>query len=360
MRIRSVQTPLAAVLLMLLAQTTHGQAARERETVRFTLYKWQVKKGHESYVIEHRGETTIVRSAMGFTDRDRTVPLSVVLTLGRDGAPLDFRAWGSTSRWTEVDIDVHREGGQLAIDVGGNKTTTATPPTFFVGAGYAPVAMTDQLFRYWTAHGRPTTLPVVPVGDVEIIHRGQDEVKDDDGRPVTLERYQVRGLEWGRETVWLDAAGHVAALKCVDAEFDHFEAVRNFTEALGALVASAASDGMAALEEASRPYRVAANEGTLALVGGTVVDATGSAPLHDAVVLVKGNRIMAVGARSAVVIPQDARLTSMCRRRDAIAAGPLGHARALRAGRVGADLPRGRCDVRSRLRQRDGLHRPGA
>ena len=45
----------------------------------------------------------------------------------------------------------------------------------------------------------------------------------------------------------------------------------------------------------------------MAIVGGTVVDGNGGAPIADAVVLIDGARITAVGARSAVPIPADAR-----------------------------------------------------
>ncbi len=44
-----------------------------------------------------------------------------------------------------------------------------------------------------------------------------------------------------------------------------------------------------------------------AIVGGTVIDGNGGAPIADAVVLMDGARITAVGLRSAVPIPPDAR-----------------------------------------------------
>ena len=44
-----------------------------------------------------------------------------------------------------------------------------------------------------------------------------------------------------------------------------------------------------------------------AIVGGTLVDGNGGAPVADAVVLIEGSRITAVGPRSAVTIPADAR-----------------------------------------------------
>jgi imidazolonepropionase-like amidohydrolase len=45
---------------------------------------------------------------------------------------------------------------------------------------------------------------------------------------------------------------------------------------------------------------------TTALVGGTVIDGNGGSPIADAVVVVTGSRIIAVGPRSSVRIPADA------------------------------------------------------
>lgn len=43
-----------------------------------------------------------------------------------------------------------------------------------------------------------------------------------------------------------------------------------------------------------------------AIVGGTVIDGNGGAPLRDAVVIIEGNRIKSVGARSSSKVPTDA------------------------------------------------------
>ena len=53
--------------------------------------------------------------------------------------------------------------------------------------------------------------------------------------------------------------------------------------------------------------RSPAPDATTAIVGGTVLDGNGGAPLADAVVLIAGSRITAVGPRSAVPIPAGAR-----------------------------------------------------
>lgn len=302
------QVLLMVAVLAILAATVHADATPARETRKFTLYKWQVKKGDERITIETNNGVTTVTSAFGFTDRNRTVPFSAILTLDNTGSPTHFRAWGMTSRGTETDATVTRQGADLLINVDGKTSTVKAPTVFFVGAGYAPAAMTEQLLRYWRTHGEPALLPVFPVGDVAIIRRGQDSVNDDDGHPVKLDRYQVKGLEWGRETVWLDPEGKLAAIKCVDAEFDHFEATAKFTEGLGKLVASAGADGMVSLADSSRAFAsLVDKDAAMALVGGTVIDATGAAPISDAVVIVKGDRIVDVGPRERVKIPDGVR-----------------------------------------------------
>jgi imidazolonepropionase-like amidohydrolase len=47
---------------------------------------------------------------------------------------------------------------------------------------------------------------------------------------------------------------------------------------------------------------------TLALVGGTVYASPTTAPLKDAVLVVSGGTIAAVGSRGDVQVPQDARI----------------------------------------------------
>src|SRR5262249_52796429 len=144
----------------------------------------------------------------------------------------------------------------ITITQHGATRMVSAPARFFVASAYAPVAVTQELLRYWLDHRRPEPLAVFPVGEVTIERRGEDVVNDDDGKPRTLQRYSISGLQWGRESVWLDEKGEIAAQKGVDAEFDHFEATgHGFSEALSKLVARSAADGMASLAEASARVR---------------------------------------------------------------------------------------------------------
>lgn len=280
------------------------------ETETFRLYKFQQPIGFERSVRERRADgSTEIRTSFAFTDRWTTVPLSSILRLGKDGSPLLFQLWGSTSRSTSADDRVSIEAGSVTVVRDGAVTTSPAPGVFFTASGYAPVAVTEELWRYWQAHGKPAGMPLFPAGRAAIERRGVDDVTDDGGKPVRLERFTVAGLEWGRETLWVDAHGNLAALKSVDAEFDHFEAVRDgYAEALPRLIASAAADGMAALKELSAPLLSVPEDGKpVAYVGATLIDGRGGPPVQDAAVVVSGGKIAAAGPRRDVRIPSGAR-----------------------------------------------------
>jgi hypothetical protein len=296
------------LLALVLRLLVPASAAREMEE--FRLYKFQQPIGIERDIRATRADgSSEIRSNFSFTDRTTTVPLAATLVLGRDGSVLRYEAWGSTSRFSRIDDRISVEGGTVTIEREGKATKTQAPKIFFAADGYAPVVVTEQLWRYWNARGRPAELPLVPSGSVSFQSRGPEEITNDEGQTVRLERFALTGLEWGRETVWFDSAGRLAAVKAVDAEFDHFEATRSgYSEALPALVRSAAADGMAELRELSRPMLAVPDEpGPVAFIGGTLIDATGAPPVRDAVVVVDKGRIVEAGPRSSAKIPAGSR-----------------------------------------------------
>src|SRR5438128_1916967 len=137
-------------------------------------------------------------------------------------------------------------------------------------------------------HGRPASIPLLPSGSAHIEPRGRDTISIG-GRMWTLARYSVSGVLWGRETLWTDDSGKLDALVSVDAEFDHFEAVRpELEDAVPQLVARAASDGMAAMAETAAAVLPQPSP-SIAITGGTVIDVEGKRrPLANATVIVTG------------------------------------------------------------------------
>ena len=142
------------------------------------------------------------------------------------------------------------------------------------------------MVRYWATHGSPAELTTLPSGMVRIKPREDDNIIVG-GKAQKLTRYTVEGLIWGRETLWFDAGRTLVAEISTDAEFDHFEAIRDgYESALGDFVARAGADNMAALADISKGISGSRAE-TLALVGETLIDGTGAAEVPDAAVVIK-------------------------------------------------------------------------
>ena len=93
------------------------------------------------------------------------------------------------------------------------------------------------MVRYWAAHGSPAQLATLPGGPVKVEPRGQDTIHVG-GKDEKLDRYTVEGLIWGRETLWFDSESQSRCRQSrTDAEFDHFEAIRDgYESALGDFV----------------------------------------------------------------------------------------------------------------------------
>jgi imidazolonepropionase-like amidohydrolase len=316
---RTTASRLPLLLLVLLAATTSiraQQATPERkqtpagnvvESGQFRLHKFEKPIGVESYTVERDGDSLVVRSNFEFTDRGTRVPLAATLRARQDLTPVSFEIKGSVSRFSKIDTSVEVEGASAAVRQGRETRRVEVPARFFTVSGYAPVALQMMLVRYMLSHRVAGALPVLPGGEVTLERRGRDEVTVG-GKSVALERYSLGGLIWGRESLWFDAEQNLVAAVTVDAEFDHFEALRtDYESALPVFVSRAAADGMAALAQTASRLSPA-RKGALAITGATLIDGTGRAPVADAVVVVEGERITAAGPRALVKIPKGAQV----------------------------------------------------
>lgn len=309
--IRTKAATLLSLCFLLCGLSLAGSENPEKTI--FNLYKWQQPVGIEISTTEKKEDATEIHTVFSFTDRGTTVPLASRLTLDRNGVPMQFTIWGKTSRPTEINASVVISGKRIEIKNTRGTRTVETPAHFFTVGGYAPAILTEQLFRYWNTHERPDRVQIFPDGTyVSFERRGQDEVTNDEGKQVTLQRWAVKGLGWGRETIWLDETGTMVALKSVDAEFDHFEAVRRgYSEALSKLVSSSAADGMENLREVSDSLLKMKGDSLVVFTGATLIDGTGSDPVANSAVVVENGRITAAGPRASISIPAKAKVIDL-------------------------------------------------
>jgi Amidohydrolase family len=281
------------------------QTAAPIEQGKFTLHKFEQPIGEETYRVTADGDALAVKVDFKFTDRGSAVPLTAAFRSSKDWTPLAFEINGKNSRLSSIDEAVEVGASGVRLRDRDKWTDGAKPQQFFTIAGYAPATMQMLMVRYWAGHGSPAQLATLPSGTVKIEPRGQDTIQID-GKDQTLDRYTVEGLIWGRESLWFDANRNLVAEVSVDAEFDHFEAIRDgYESALGQFVGRAGADGMAALAELSKGISGSRAE-LIAIVGGTLIDGTGAAPVPDAVVVIEKGRIVGAGPKSSVKIPHGA------------------------------------------------------
>ncbi len=286
-----------------LSHSADSNASAAVEQGKFILHKFEQPIGEETYEIKHDGESIAAKVDFKFTDRSEAVPLSTTFRGAPDLTPQNFEIKGKTARNVEIDEAVNIVDGKVHFRTRDKQSELASPASpFFTIAGYAPATMQMLMVRYWASHGKPAELATLPSGNVKIESRGHDSIRVG-GKDEKLDRYTIEGLIWGRETLWFDANRNLIAEVSTDAEFDHFEAIRDgYESALGDFVGRAGADGMKALAVISNKIS-GIPASTLAIVGGTLIDGTGAAPIADATVVIDKGRIIAAGPRDRVEIP---------------------------------------------------------
>src|SRR5271154_2331021 len=285
-----------------LPPTVFAQSAAPVEQGKFILHKFEQPIGEETYQITRDGDALNAKIDFKFTDRSSPVPLTATFSSANDWTPRSFEIKGKNSRQTDIDEAVEVQSEKIRLRDRDKWTEAARPPQFFTIAGYAPTTMQMLLVRYWATHGSPAQLATLPRGRVKIEPRGSDTVSID-GKDQKFDRFTIEGLIWGRETLWFDASRNLVAAVTTDAEFDHFEAIREgYESGLGTFVGLAGSDGMADLADISKGISGSRAE-KIALVGGTLIDGTGRDPVPDSIVLIEKGRIVYAGPKSRVKLP---------------------------------------------------------
>lgn len=286
------------------------RAATVVDSATVVVYYIERPVGRETYLLESNGGDLVFHADFRYVDRGTPIALSATLRLDSDFAPKSFRAEGRTYRFVNVNIDVVVDGSTLRVREDGAESSFDVPANFFPTRGNAPVSARALLVRYWERQGRPDLLSAIPGrsnSDVHVEFRGVDTVRVGD-RNVLLRRYAVDGVVWGRESVWLDADERFAAIVS-RMHLLPLEGVRqDLAAALPQLQAAAVRDRMVDLAQLATDVRpvfqgAGAGAGAFALVGGRLIDGTGSPALEDATVVVRDGRIIAVGPLVNTQVP---------------------------------------------------------
>ncbi len=270
-----------------------------QETGSFTIHMMLHAIGEEHYEISQPREWVVIHSSLTYEDRGNKRTVSADLAMKADLTPLRFLVVGRPNGETTID------GDQAKVREGEITRAMEAPPAFFVGLGHMPFSVQMMMMRYWLAHGKPARLPILranpAVEDALIEPAGRDSITVD-GKPIELTRYTVANIVWGREVLWMNPEGQLAAAMTFAAGLP-LEAVRaEYEPAFDELFRAGVAQEMRTRESMERQVPPE-HSGSFAIVGATLVDATEKAPVPDSVVIVRDGRIAAAGSRSQVPIP---------------------------------------------------------
>ncbi|MES2390208.1 MAG: amidohydrolase family protein [Acidobacteriota bacterium] len=290
-------------IVLLLAATLSAAAQQPETSGTFVLHKFARAIGKETYSIKTTGDAYTLTSDFLFTDRSSRVPLKTTFTATTANMqPLSYNAKGQASRQSEMDDTLTLKGNDLSITRTGKSTTEHPTGPWFITDGYSPVAMQEQMMRWWLSHNKPAAFTVYPANAT--VHITPAETLSINNHPA--HGYTVSGLIWGQEALWLDDATNLVALVSTDAEFDHFEAIREpYAADLGTFIAAAVKANLQELARLSATARMPAAK-HLAIVGATLEDSTDAPAIPDSVILIDDGIITAAGPRSKVKIPKHA------------------------------------------------------
>ena len=263
--------------------------------------------GRETYSIRQEGDGFAFTGDLDLTERGGRLQISSSLRMGADLTPTEFSVKGKSYRFVNVDAAVKVAGGMATVTNLGETKTFEAPRRFFTAQSYAPLSARGLLIRYWERNGRPETLAVLPgPRDVRITLRGTDPIVIA-GSPRTLRRFDIDGIVWGRETVWLDDEDRLAAIVS-RIHILPIEAVReDLQAAIPVLQSWSNTDRVHDLAQFLNDVPPIADR-AFALAGARLIDGTGRAPIDDSIVAVRNGRVIAAGPRASTPIPSDLRV----------------------------------------------------
>ncbi len=308
---RIVRIIVVAVIASAMWACGGGIESREvNEEGTILLYFLQRPVGEETYALRSTENGDLDFSAKFlYTERTSTVALDATLRMAADYTPKRFSIKGKSYRWSSVDAQVEVAGTTAQVTDRGQRSSVTVPQKFFTISGYSPLSAQAMLIRYWKEHGEPPRISTLPAGAdntneaVEISYAGRDRLRIDN-QDVSLDRYTVNNVVWGRESVWLDTDGRFAAATTLTGGLPLDAVRKEYASALPQFISLAVADRVSDLQTLSRSIPPV-QSGSFAIVGATIITGTSAAPIQNAVAVVRDGRIVAVGNQGQVEVPAD-------------------------------------------------------
>lgn len=266
--------------------------------------------GAETDTVTSQAGVKRLDAAFQFTDRGTAINLTASLDFTLNGEPTKLVVKGRNYRLFASDSEVTLSPGDRAYvrDLGERRNVPLQGKPFFPIDNYAPIGVQEQLIQYWLAHGRPSEIAAAPSGPARIRATGAIEFERGQ-EPNQFDILSIDGVVWGTETAVIDSKTHELIALMTWAGALPFEAVRFGSERdLPAFRERAVTDRVQDLRDltAATPTM---RRNSFALTGATVIIGTNAPPISNATIVVRDNRIAAVGPSASTPVPNGVPVT---------------------------------------------------
>jgi imidazolonepropionase-like amidohydrolase len=262
--------------------------------------------GTESYTVTETAPGRMVMTTESTSsDRGMKRTSTTKLEMARLFAPVMLEQRSSGSSGAEDVSLTEVKGGSVSVMERGVSRIMRKPPVAFVGFGTMPASVQMMMMRYWKMHHQPAGLPILRTSEralpLEIKLVGHDSFSVG-GRMVRLTRYTVANLMFGREIVWMNDSGRLAALMTFAGGLPQEEILEGYEPVEAGLEHSGVQQEMLDLDDLDRRVPPEAIGG-FAIVGARLIDGTGVAAVENSVVIVRNGRIVATGRAGTAKVP---------------------------------------------------------
>ena len=260
--------------------------------------------GTEEYAVRQTGGTgpnsLVMTTSSTLSDRGMQRSSTASLQMNARFDPSELQQT-SHSSGGDVESQTDVTGSGVRVREMGLDRSFQKPSIAFVGFAAMPASLQMMMMRYWETHHRPTRLPILRASEralpleIKLVGHEAFVVR---GHVVRLNRYTVANLIFGREVLWMNTSGRLAAVMTFAGGLPQEEILDEYALATAQLVHSGVRQEMLDLAELDRQVPPEM-QGTYAIVGARLIDGTGKAPLENATVVVRDGRIAAAGTEPA-------------------------------------------------------------
>ena len=303
------------VLSLLFAATAAHAQGVAIETGKIRFYETKEIGGEENYQVNQLPNGDLIfqiKTELPFAGQDKKPLVNATLRTAKDLTPKSFDIKGTTLLEIEEDTSIAIQDNKANVKDRGQNKSIELSRTFFTMSGYLPLTVETLLVRYWLTHGRPASIPLLPVGEAFVEFRGDDSLRVS-GKTVEVSRYQLSGKNWrggwGRQTLWFDKENRfVAAVNLGnDVETNYYALRDGYESSMAFFIRRAAEDAIDRLTKNANDLSPKSTA-PLALVGAALIDVTDKPSIPDSVVVIEGDRIVAAGPRSTTKVPSGAQI----------------------------------------------------